>query len=721
MPPLDATPFDPAPLVAASLQLSARSVAVVAAMLAEGNTVPFIARYRKEATGNLDEVAIANIEEGCKAATALHSRRMTILAAIEALGQLTPALRAAITAAGDREALEDLYLPYKTKRKTRASLARERGLEPLARRILAQGRDGQPQRDAARFVKADADADKAVPDVDAALAGARDIVAETLAETAAIRATVRALTLKHGGITSAVVAKAVAGKRTAFEDYYDYGEGLDRVPSHRVLALCRGEAEGVLRVAIDVDSERMVARIEQLAGVQRASPWAGQLCEAIADGYKRLLGPSIANDVRGTLRERAELDAVEVFAENLGNLLLSAPFGRKPVVGVDPGFRTGCKCAALNDTGRFVGDTTVYPHTGGAGAANAGAVFAAFVRKHGAVAVAVGNGTAGRETLDFVRAALADQNVIVVSVSEAGASVYSASAVARAEFPALDLTIRGAISIGRRLQDPLAELVKVEPQALGVGQYQHDVAQGLLKTKLGRVVERCVHKVGVELNTASAALLTHVAGIGPTLAGRIVEHRDDAGAFGARAELLKVKGLGPKAFEQAAGFLRIRGAANPLDDSAVHPERGALVQQIARDLGVTVANLVGNAALAKTIDPARYPDVGRLTLDDIIAELGKPGLDPREGFEAPAFRSDVHSIDDLRVDMVLEGVVTNVAAFGAFVDIGVHQDGLVHVSKLAERFVRDPFDVVAVGQRVRVRVMEIDLARKRLSLSIRDA
>lgn len=718
MAPFD-PPFDPTPAVAAALRLPPRSVAVVVGLLDEGNTVPFIARYRKEATGNLDEVAIGKIEEERKAALALQARRVTILSAIEAQGALTAALRAQIAAA-DRQTLEDLYLPYKAKRKTRASVARARGLEPLAKQITDQPSGGDPLREAARYLRPATADDAGVPDAEAALAGARDIVAENLAENAAIRATVRTLTLRHGGVTSTVIAKAVAGKRTAYEDYYDYGEAIDRVPSHRYLAICRGEAEGVLRVGIAIDADRMAFHIEEVARLQRRSPWAGQLREAVADGYKRLIAPSIANELRANLRERAEQEAAEVFAENLGNLLLAAPFGRKAVVGVDPGFRTGCKCAALTDTGRFVGHTTIYPHTGGAGAAEAARVFSAFVAKHGAVAVAVGNGTAGRETMDFARDALAGTNVLVVAVSESGASVYSASEIARSEFPDLDLTVRGAISIGRRLQDPLAELVKVDPQALGVGQYQHDITPGLLASRLERVVERCVHKVGVELNTASAALLRHVAGIGPTTAARIVEHRDEKGAFAARKELLQVKGIGPKAYEQAAGFCRVRGAANPLDDSAVHPEREALVTQMAKDLGVPLRRLVGDATLARAIDLSRYADVGRLTLDDIIAELCKPGLDPRESFEAPAFRADLHELADVRVDMVLEGVVTNVAAFGAFVDVGVHQDGLVHISRLADRFVKDPFEVVAVGQKVRVRVLEVDVARKRLSLSMRD-
>jgi protein Tex len=707
------TSFDPSPQIARALQLRAPAVSAVLAMLSDGNTVPFIARYRKEATGGLDEVAIGAIDVAVQAARALEARREAILKALEEQGVCHGELERRVRAATDRPTLEDLYLPHKKKRKTRASMARARGLEPLAKQILNQRRDGHPQREAQRFLGPE------VPDAAAALAGARDIVAETLAEAAPIRAMVRALTTQHGRISSRAIKKATEGKRTAFEDYYDFAELSSRIPSHRYLALCRGESEGVLRLGVDINAERMVGQIERDVPVRRDSPWAKELREAVADGYKRLLAPSVANEVRAGVRERAEAEAVQVFATNLQNLLLAAPFGRRRVIGIDPGFRSGCKCAALSSTGRFLGHTTLYPHTTREGADHG---LVAFVRKHGADAIAVGNGTAGRETLDFARKALAaaDIEAVVVSVNESGASIYSASAVAREEFPELDLTVRGAISIGRRLQDPLAELVKVDPQSLGVGQYQHDVTQRLLEERLARVVELCVNRIGVQLDTASAALLRHVAGVGPVMAKRIVEHRDAHGVFASRRELLKVKGLGPKAFEQAAGFLRIRGAANPLDDSAVHPERYGLVRQMAKDLGVPVPDLVGDAALARRIDAGRYPDVGALTLADIVQELGKPGLDPRETFEPPRFRDDVQKVEDLEVGMVLEGVVTNVAAFGAFVDIGVHQDGLVHVSKLAKQFVRDPHAVVAVGQRLQVRVMQVDLERGRISLSVRD-
>jgi uncharacterized protein len=519
------------------------------------------------------------------------------------------------------------------------------------------------------------------------------------------------------------VKKATEGKRTRFEDFYDFEQPLRGLPSHRYLAIRRGETEGVLRVGVTLDAESLCRRLDRGMRVADGSPWAGQLREAIRDGYKRLLAPSIANEIRGDIGTWAEGEAVDVFATNTRNLLLAAPYGQKAVVGIDPGFRSGCKCAALGLTGRFLGHLTIHPHTVRDGAGESRKLVD-FLRRHRAEAVAIGNGTAGRETLDFVRGALAEAgagHVVVVSVSEDGASVYSASDIARAEFPDLDLTVRGAISIGRRLQDPLAELVKVDPRSLGVGQYQHDVAESRLRERLGQVVQYCVNRVGVELNTASAALLEHVAGIGPTLAKRIVDWRDEHGQFTSRRQLLSVSGLGKKTFEQAAGFLRIHGAANPLDDSAVHPERYALVRQMSSDLGTQLSQLVGNAALARRIDLRRYlgGDVGEPTLRDILDELARPGRDPRPPFEPPRFRDDVNTPEDLRKGMILEGVVTNVTSFGAFVDIGVHTDGLVHVSRLADHYVRDPHEVVRVGQRLQVEVIEVDLARERISLGVR--
>ena len=688
-------------------------------LLTDGNTIPFVARYRKEATGGLDEVAIAAIDEAHKAVVALEKRRATILEAIAQQDKLTPELERRLRAANDHRELEDLYLPFKRKRTTRAAAARARGLSPLAHRILDQPPDGRPQQEARRFVGGE------VADVASALAGARDIAAEEIAEHARVRSRVRELTAQHGRLRSKAIKKKTEGQRTRFEDYYDVERPLGRLPSHRYLAIERGEAEGVLKVAIVIDAERMAAQIEQIVGLRPRSPWAAELRAAVAEGYKRLIKPSIDTEVRSSIRRWAAEEAATVFATNLRNLLLSAPFGLRAVVGIDPGFRSGCKCAALDPTGRMLGHVTVHPHASREDS-RAAETLVSFVKRHRADAVAVGNGTAGRETLAFATSALRDAGlteVLVVSVNEAGASVYSASEIAREEFGDLDLTIRGAITIGRRLQDPLSELVKVDPRSLGVGQYQHDIPEKLLAERLASGVASCVNHVGVELNTASAPLLEHVSGIGPGLARRIVQTRDSHGAFTSRRGLLDVPGLGAKTFEQAAGFLRLRSAANPLDNSAVHPERYPLVRQMARDLGVAVGALVGDRSLLERIDLRRYVggDVGEPTLKDILDELAQPGRDPRDAFEAPQFREGVNAVSDLEVGMRLEGVVTNVTSFGAFVDVGVHQDGLVHVSKLAGGFVKDPHAVVRAGQRVFVKVMSIDLERERISLSIRDA
>ncbi|MCB9596212.1 MAG: RNA-binding transcriptional accessory protein [Sandaracinaceae bacterium] len=702
--------------VAEALSLSPRSVAAVMELFDEGATVPFIARYRKERTGDLDEVQIRAIEEHRARLVALEERRAAVVASIEEQGKMTPTLRDALAKAQTRAELEDLYLPYKRKRRTRATVARERGLGPLAERILAQPADGDPRRDAARFV----DAAKEVPDVAAALAGARDIVAEVVAEHAAARRATRE-TFVRQGVFACKAARGKAKVASKFEPYYDFAEPVARIPSHRVLAILRGEAQGFLKAKVDVDEERLAQRLGAIVGRRDRSPFRRELDEAVADSLSRLLGPSVENDVRAELTERAHQEAVDVFATNLESLLLAPPLGEVAVLGVDPGIRTGCKCAAVDATGRFLEHRTVFPER-----ADAGPALLALVRQHRPRAVAVGNGTAGRETEAFVRATLKAaklDDVIVVSVNEAGASVYSASDGAREEHPDLDLTVRGAISIARRLQDPLAELVKIDPKAIGVGQYQHDVDPKLLATRLGQVTEACVNRVGVELNTASAALLTHVAGVGPSLAKKIVAHRERHGRFGGRDALLKVKGLGPKAYEQCVGFLRVRGGAHPLDASGVHPERYALVERIAKDLGASLSSLAGDAALVKRVDVSRYvgPEAGEATLRDILAELEKPGRDPRKRFEAPKFRDDVQTLEDLREGMILEGAVTNVTHFGAFVDLGVHQDGLVHVSELADRFVADPREVVKVGDRLRVRVMGVDRGRKRISLSAKRA
>jgi uncharacterized protein len=715
--------FDPVPALAAELQIPPRGVAAVVQLLSEGATVPFIARYRKEMTGGLDEVQIRAIEERRAYLVELELQRGSVLASIEAQGKLTDDLRAKILACTTKAALEDLYLPYKPKRRTRAMVARERGLGPLADRILAQERTGEPTAEAAAYV----DPAKDVPDVAAALAGARDVVAEVVAEHAEVRALCREAFAKEGVLRCRVVDDK-KNERTKFEDYYEHDEPAATIPSHRFLAIRRGEKEGILRATIVVEADRVLPAIERVMRLDPDSPWAGELRMAIADAWKRLLTPSVENDVRVDLKMRADREAVEVFAYNLRNLLLAAPLGARPVVGIDPGLRTGCKVVAVDATGKYLESVVIYPSQGPAQAERARRDLGAFLRKHRPAAVAVGNGTGGRETEQFAREVVRAEKLdglVVVPVSEAGASVYSASDVAREEFPELDLTLRGAISIARRLQDPLAELVKIDPKSIGVGQYQHDVHQPLLARKLGEVVESCVNAVGVELNTASAPLLAYVSGVGPALARKIVAYRQEHGAFRSRDDVMKVPGFGPKAFVLAAGFLRVRGAPNPLDASAVHPERYGIVERIAADMGVDLASLVGDASLADRIDLRRYAErfadegVGEPTLRDIVAELKKPGRDPRAEFEPPRFRDDVSTIADLKQGMSLEGVVTNVTAFGAFVDVGVHQDGLVHVSQIADRFVKDPREIVKVGDKLRVRVLEVDLERGRIALSAR--
>ena len=683
------------PRLSAELGIPGGQIAAVAKLLGEGNTIPFIARYRKEVHGNLDEVQISKIQERLGYYAELEDRRATILKTIEEQGKLTDELRAKIEACMQKNALEDLYQPYKPKRRTRAMIAKEKGLEPLADKIW----DHAPYEG-----------------TDEELQGARDILAERIADLADVRGLVRDAFAKKAVVTSEVVTPKPA-EPTKYEQYYDFQEPIAEIPSHRFLAIRRGQKEGVLWVRLVVDKAPLVARIAEIVGAGDDA----NLHLAVEDAYKRLLAPSCEIDVNVEKKLEADRQAVEVFAENLRHLLLAAPLGEKKVLAIDPGIRTGCKVAMLDATGKFLVNTVIYPMQR---TAEAQETLAKIVEHFHPEAVAVGNGTAGRETEAFVRDVLkliGAKDVMVVSVSESGASVYSASETARAEFPDLDLTVRGAISIGRRLQDPLAELVKIEPKAIGVGQYQHDVHQPLLEAKLDEVVVSCVNRVGVELNTASAPLLTRVSGVGPSLAKRIVAWRDENGAFKSRRDLLKVTGLGAKAFEQCAGFLRIRGAANPLDASAVHPERYALVETMAADLGVGVGELVGNAQLADKIDVRRYitSDVGEPTLKDIVSELKKPGRDPRAVFEKPAFRDDVTTIDDVQEGMTLEGIVTNVAAFGAFVDIGVHQDGLVHVSELADRFIRDPNEVVKVGDKIKVKVIGVDKARQRISLSAR--
>jgi uncharacterized protein len=707
------------PLLVEETGLASAAVRQTVALLQEGATVPFIARYRKEATGELDEVQIRQLQERLAYHGELHERRQTILKSIAEQGKLTAELRARIEATRQKTELEDLYLPFKPKRRTKASIARERGLEPLAEQLLAATGSGATALQlAAAFVAPQLD----VASAEEALSGAGHILAERFAEEARARALVRELTWQQGLFCS-LPARGKEGAVSKFEMYYDFSEPLRQIPSHRMLAMRRGEKEEILRLRIEAPEETILGRLQGLF-IPAASRFAELLREVIGDAYNRLLAPSIEVELRLQAKQAADLEAIRVFAENLRHLLLAPPAGSRRVLGVDPGLRTGSKLAAVDATGRFLEHVTIYPHAGGSGKLeSARKELLRLVEKHAIEMVAIGNGTAGREMEQFVRQTLKEtgRQAQVVMVSEAGASVYSASEIAREEFPELDLTVRGAISIARRLQDPLAELVKVEPKSIGVGQYQHDVSQPELKKALDEVVESCVNYVGVDLNTASWALLSFVSGIGAALAKAIVAYRDGQGAFSSREQLLKVPRFGQKAYQQAAGFLRIRGAAQPLDNTAVHPERYPLVAQMAADLGVALPELIADPARLAQIRLENYlgADIGLPTLRDILAELQKPGRDPRASFVTASFREDVTEVKDLVEGMTLNGIVTNVAAFGAFVDIGVHQDGLVHVSQLADRFVKDPNQVVKVGQPVQVRVLSVDLQRQRIGLSMR--
>lgn len=700
--------------VATDVTLPLPSVEATLALFDEGATVPFIARYRKERTGSLDEEQIRLIRDRAEYLHKLEERKQTVLRKIEEQGLLTDELKEAIIACRKRVDLEDLYLPYRPKKRTRATIARKRGLEPLALIIGQQADDGDAEQAAIAFVNPEKD----VPDVAAALAGARDILAEAVADRADVRSVVRKR-LKGSDLT----ATAAGGQdltKTKFKDYESFREPVAKVKSHRYLAICRGEAEKMLKAHIDLDVEELVEPVAENVGLRSASPMASELLTAVRDGLTRLIVPAAEREVRSELRERAEQAAIDVFATNLYDLMMAPPLGAMAVIGVDPGLRTGCKVAAVDTAGALVGHENYPLAIEGESAVNGARAVHSMAQKLEATAVAVGTGTGGREALATLRQAFdADAGIVVVPVSEAGASVYSASKIAKKELPEVDVTVRGAVSIARRLQDPLAELVKIDPRSIGVGQYQHDVDQKALRARLDDVVESCVNSVGVDLNTASPSLLRYVSGVGPKLAQRVVDYRAAQGAFTERKDLLKVQGLGPKAFELAAGFLRVRESSNPLDNSAVHPERYELVALIATDLDVGLDILVGNKELSKSIVISKYitDDVGEPTLRDIVAELGKPGRDPRREFEAPTWRDDVKKIEDLKVDMELEGVVTNVTDFGAFVDVGVHQDGLVHISQLSERFVTDPREVVRVGQRIKVRVIEVDLDRTRISLS----
>ena len=700
--------------IAEELQLSTRSVENTLQLLEEGCTIPFIARYRKERTGTLDEVQIAAISDLNEKLTELEKRKDTIIKTISEQGKLTPELEKRIKECEDSETLEDIYLPYKPKRRTKAQVAREQGLEPLAT-IIMLGRENDPEGAAKRFVKGDV---KTTAD---AIKGAQNIIAEMVSEDEQARQTVRRSFEREATITSKVVKDKKDSEEAAkYSDYFDWSEPLKRCPSHRLLAMRRGEAEGILRISISTDDGDCLFRLRR-SRVRGNGRCAKLIEEAVDDSYKRLIEPSIENEFATRSKEKAEEEAIRVFAENLRQLLMSAPLGQKRVMGVDPGFRTGCKIVCLDAQGNLLHYEAIYPHPPIAKREQAAAAIERMVELYGIEAMAIGNGTASRETASFMKSLHFNHKVKQFVVSEDGASVYSASKTAREEFPDKDVTVRGAVSIGRRLMDPLAELVKIDPKSIGVGQYQHDVDQTKLKKSLDLTVESCVNSVGVNLNTASQHLLTYVSGLGPTLAKNIVDYRREHGAFTSRAQLKKVPRLGPVAYEQCAGFLRIPESNNPLDNSAVHPESYKIVEQMARDNGCTVRQLMTDADIRAKVNLKKYVSdtIGMPTLNDIMSELEKPGRDPRSQIEEFEFAAGINSIDDLNSGMTLPGIVTNITNFGAFVDIGVHQDGLVHISQLADRYVSDPNQVVKLHQHVRVKVTEVDKRRNRISLTMK--
>ncbi len=700
--------------IAQELNITSKQVADTAALLADGATVPFIARYRKEATGMLDEVAVTAIRDRLSELEELENRRAAILKSLADRNLLTEELSQKIAAAATLSVLEDVYLPYRPKRRTRATVAKEKGLEPLAVRIFAQ-EDFDPALEAAGFV----DEEKGVATPDDAIAGARDIIAEWVNEDAGARAKMRDLFWNKGLIRSRVLPDKVE-TGIKYKDYYDWEERISTAPSHRVLAMRRGEREEFLSLSWIPPEEEALLILEEMF-VRAANEVAVQVKLAVRDSYKRLLSLSMETETRMEAKKRADETAIRVFAENLRQLLLAPPAGQKAVLAIDPGFRTGCKTVCLDRQGKLLHHETIFPFMSEKAREEAGRIVGTLCEKFQIEAIAVGNGTAGRETETSLRTLDLPKDIVVVMVNESGASVYSASEAARAEFPDYDITVRGAVSIGRRLMDPLAELVKIDPKAIGVGQYQHDVDQGLLQQCLDDVVVSCVNAVGVEVNTASVQLLSYVSGLGPALAENIVKHRDENGPFALREQLKNVKRLGAKAFEQAAGFLRIRGSVNPLDASAVHPESYAIVEKMAADQGCSVADLMGDEQKRQKMILADYVTdrVGLPTLKDILAELAKPGRDPRQQFENVVFAEGVDKITDLIPGMKLTGVVTNITAFGAFIDIGVHQDGLVHLSEMADRYVKAPGDVVNVGQKVEVTILAVDIERKRISLSLK--
>lgn len=703
-----------AKMIGKALGLSERSVTNTLQLIDEGCTIPFISRYRKERTGNLDEVQITAISDAYDKLKEISKRKDTVVKTITEQGKMTDDLQRRIDACWDANELEDIYMPFKPKRRTKAQVAREQGLEPLSL-ILMMQRERNIEAAAQRFVK------EGVKDVAAAIKGAQDIVAEMVSEDERSRQQVRSSFRREAIITSKVVkAKADSEEAAKYSDYFDFSEPLRRCSSHRLLAMRRGENEGILRISISADDEVCLDKLKRQF-VHGFGPCQALVGEAVEDAYKRLLKPSIETEFANMSKEKADDEAIGVFAENLRQLLLSAPLGQKRVMGIDPGFRTGCKVVCLDAQGNLLHHEAIFPHPPVNKTSVAARQVEQMVEKYNIEAIAIGNGTASRETAQFVKQLQLGHDVKQFVVSEDGASVYSASKTARDEFPDEDVTVRGAVSIGRRLMDPLAELVKIDPKSIGVGQYQHDVDQSKLKKSLDQTVESCVNLVGVNLNTASQHLLTYVSGLGPTLAKNIVDYRKANGAFASRAQLKKVARLGPSAFEQCAGFLRIPGARNPLDNSAVHPESYHIVEQMAKDNHCTVAQLIGDAAKRKAVDIKKYvtDTVGMPTLTDIMAELEKPGRDPREQIEEFEFDKNVTSVDDLVAGMVLPGIVTNITNFGAFVDVGVHQDGLVHVSQLADRYVTDPTQVVKLHQHVKVRVVEVDRKRNRISLSMK--
>ena len=699
-------------LLSRELSISSQQIEATIKLLDEGGTVPFISRYRKEVTGSLDEVQIANIRDRVTQLRELDKRREAILKSIKEQDKLSPELEKKINEVSTLSQLEDIYLPYKPKRKTKASIAREKGLEPLAQKIMQQG-----AFEVASFINEE----KGVADEEAALEGARHIIAEWINEDATIRDTLR----KYYGRQAILSSKVYASKKEEgqkYKDYFEWTEKVKDVPSHRMLAMRRGEAELFLMLDMQPEEEKAIDLIENQF-VKARNEAADQVKLSIKDAYKRLLSPSMETELRMLSKKKADEEAIRVFAENLQKLLMAAPLGRKRVLAIDPGFRTGCKVVCLDEQGKLLHHEAIFPNEPQKQKQASGAIIKHLVKTYQIEAIAIGNGTASRETEDFVRSLGLPQSVLVVMVNESGASIYSASEIARNEFPDQDVTVRGSVSIGRRLMDPLAELVKLDPKSIGVGQYQHDVDQSALKKSLDDVVTSCVNAVGVEVNTASEQLLTYVAGLGPQLAKNIVNYRNENGPFKDRKAMKKVPRLGEKAFEQAAGFLRIKNAKSPLDNSAVHPEAYGVVNQMAKDLNCTVQDLMKDEGLRKRIELRSYVSdaIGLPTLKDIVSELAKPGRDPREQFEAFEFAEGVNEPEDLKVGMKLPGIVTNVTNFGAFVDVGVHQDGLVHVSQLANKFVSNPAEIVSVQQKVMVTVTEVDLKRKRISLSMKDA